>query len=101
MWTSFVPSANWHGTAMRETMTGTTDPKALFRAFVACLIVASLPIKNAAYVTPALYLLILWLHGEFHILGRVVMLSSAVLAISTIAVLCDHLAGRTVNFPGI
>jgi hypothetical protein len=81
--------------------TTTTDATALFRAFVACLIVASLPIKNAAYVTPALYLLILWLHGEFRIVGRVVMLTSAILLISSIAVLWDHLAGRTVNFPGL
>src|SRR5215213_2637623 len=86
---------------MRETMTATTDAKALFRAFVACLIVASLPIKNAAYVTPALYLLILWLHGEFRIVGRVIMICSAVLAISSIAVLWDHLGGHTVNFPGV
>lgn len=78
-----------------------TDAKALFRAFVACLIVASLPIKNAAYVTPALYVLILWLHGERRVVGRVIMLSSAILLISSIAVLWDHLTGKTVNFPGI
>ena len=33
--------------------------------------------------------------------GRVVMLCSVILMISTIAVLWDHLAGHTVNFPGI
>ncbi len=79
----------------------TTDAEALFRAFVACLIVVSLPIKNAAYVTPAVYLLILWLHGESRIVGRVVVLCSAILMISSIAVLWDHLGGQTVNFPGL
>jgi hypothetical protein len=82
-------------------MNPSTESNALFRAFVACLIVASLPIKNAAYVTPGLYLLILWPHGERRVLGRAVLLSSAVLMISSIAVLWDHLAGQTVNFPGV
>jgi hypothetical protein len=82
-------------------MTATTDGKALFRAFLACLIVASLPIKNSAYVTPALYLLILWLHREYRVVGRVCLLCSAILTLSSIAVLWDHLGGRTVNFPGL
>jgi hypothetical protein len=82
-------------------MTESTDAKALFRAFVVCLIVAALPIKNAAYVTPVLYLLILWVHGERRIVGRVIMLGSAILTISSMAVLWDHLGGRTVNFPGL
>jgi hypothetical protein len=81
--------------------TETTDAKALFRAFVACLIVASLPIKNAAYVTPALYLLILWLHGEARVVRRFAVLCSAIMMISSIAVLWDHLAGNSVNFPGL
>src|SRR4051812_117717 len=82
-------------------MNPSNESKALFRAFVACLIVASLPIKNAAYATPVLYLLILWLHGDRRVLGRVLLLSSVVLMISSIAVLWDHLAGQTVNFPGV
>ncbi len=82
-------------------MNATSEAKALYHAFMACLIVASLPIKNAAYVTPALYLMILWFHGERRLFGRVVMLCSVVLMISSIAVLCDHLAGQTVNFPGL
>jgi hypothetical protein len=82
-------------------MNSPTDAKALFRAFVACLIVVSLPIKNIAYVTPPLYLAILWLHGERRVFGRTVVLSSVILMISGIAVLWDHLAGKTVNFPGI
>jgi hypothetical protein len=81
-------------------MTTTTDDKALYRAFVACLIVVSLPIKNLAYVAPALYLLILWQHGERRIFYRVALLSAAMLVISFIAILWDHASGRTVNFPG-
>jgi len=82
-------------------MTATTDTKALYRAFLVCLVVASLPIKNFAYVTPALYLLILWLHGERRVAGRVALLCSAILVISFIAILWDHLGGRTVNLPGV
>jgi len=79
----------------------TKDTNALFQAFVACLIVISLPVKNFSYVTPALYLLILWWHGERRLLGRVVVLCSVVALISGIALLWDHLSGRTVNPPGL
>jgi hypothetical protein len=82
-------------------MTETTDSNALYRAFVACLVVTSLPIKNLAYIAPAIYLLILWLHGEKRIFFRVVQLAVAILAISSIALLYDQLNGRTVNFPGV
>jgi len=81
-------------------MNATTDAKAC-TVPSSLLVVASLPIKNLAYVTPALYLLILWLHNECRVVGRVVILSSAVLS--------DFLHRRTVgsprrptvNFPGI
>ena len=86
---------------VREAMNATTDGKALFRAFVACLIVVLLPVKNAAYIAPALYLMIMWWHGEYRVIGRVAMLSASLLAISSVAVLADHLMGRTVNVAGI
>src|SRR6185369_13568017 len=82
-------------------MRPTNDTKALFHAFIACLIVISLPLKNLAYITPAVYLAILWFHGERRLLGRVAMLSAAVTMISSIAILWDHLNGQTVNFPGL
>lgn len=85
----------------REIMTENSEAKALYRAFLVCLIVVSLPIKNAAYVAPALYLAVLWLHGEYQVLRRVFIICTAVLLISSFAVLWDHLAGRTVNFPGL
>jgi hypothetical protein len=82
-------------------MAEATESKALFRAFVACLIVASLPIKNLAYITPALYLGILWLHGETRVLRRTAVLCSGLLLVSFFAVLWDHLDGQTVNLPGV
>jgi hypothetical protein len=82
-------------------MTTTSDGKGIYRAFLACLFVVSLPIKNFAYVAPALYLLILLLNREYRVVGRVILLSSAILLMSGVAVLWDHLAGRTVNFPGL
>ncbi len=82
-------------------MNETTDAKALYHAFLACLILASLPIKNLAYVSPAIYLLILWWHGEHRLVGRVIMLCSATLFVSCIAVLWDHLGGHSVSFPGL
>jgi len=82
-------------------MTEATDAKALYRAFLACLVIASLPIKNLAYITPALYLAIILLHGEWRVVGRFILVSAAILQLSLIAVLWDHLAGRTVNPPGV
>src|SRR5262245_54805950 len=82
-------------------MTATTNATALFRAFLACLVVASLPIKNLAYVAPALYLLVLWMHGERRVVSRVAILCSTIVLMSAAAVLWDHLGGRTVNVPGI
>jgi hypothetical protein len=82
-------------------MTATAADKALYRAFLACLIVVSLPIKNFAYVAPAIYLLIMWLHGEYGIVRRVALLGSAIVTISLFAIYWDHLGGRTVNFAGL
>jgi hypothetical protein len=82
-------------------MAPTNDTKALFQAFIVCLIVTSLPVKNLAYITPAVYLAILWFYGERRLLGRVLMVSSAILMVSSLAILWDHLNGQTVNFPGL
>lgn len=82
-------------------MNTTTDGQGIYRAFLACLIIVSLPIKNFAYVAPACYLLILLLHREYRVVGRVLLLSSLVLLVSAVAVVWDHLAGQTVNFPGL
>jgi hypothetical protein len=82
-------------------MTETNDANPLYRAFLACLIMASLPVKNAAYVAPILYLLILFAHGEYRTFARVVVLCSAIAMISNVSVLWDHLSGRVVNVPGV
>jgi hypothetical protein len=82
-------------------MNSTADANALYRAFLACLVVASLPIKNLAYVTPALYLLIILLHGEYRLVCRVALLYAVILLTSCVAILWDHLGGRTVNLPGL
>jgi hypothetical protein len=82
-------------------MNPTADGKGLYRALLACLVVASLPIKNLAYVTPALYLLILLLHGEYRVVCRVALLYAVILVASCVAILWDHLGGRVVNLPGL
>ena len=82
-------------------MTEPANARALYRAFLVCLVVVSLPIKNLAYVAPPIYLLILLLHREYAVATRVALLTCAVLLLSIVAVLWDHLGGRTVNFPGL
>ena len=82
-------------------MTEPANARALYRAFLVCLVVVSLPIKNLAYVAPPIYLLILLLHREYAVATRVALLTCAVLLFSIVAVLWDHLGGRTVNFPGL
>jgi hypothetical protein len=78
-------------------MAPTDDSKALYYAFLACLVVASLPIKNLAYVTPAIYLAIVWYYGDHRLIIRLVCLCSFVVVVSYIAIFWDHLNGRAVT----
>jgi hypothetical protein len=82
-------------------MNTTSGGQGIYRAFLACLVIVSLPIKNFAYVAPACYLLVLLLNREYRVAGRMLLLSSLVLLVSAVAIVWDHLAGRTVNFPGL
>ena len=81
-------------------MTNADSGRVLLRAFVVCLIMVSLPIKNFAYLAPAAYLLVWFLAKECSHLVRVFLLSGALLSLSLIAILWDQLNGQAVNFPG-
>jgi hypothetical protein len=69
-------------------------------AFLICLALISIPIKNLAYVVPPLYLCWELLAGDSSG-GRILLLTMLCVAVSSVSLLVDAFSGQAVNVPGL
>lgn len=75
--------------------------EAFVQAFIVCLVVISLPIKNAAYLAAPIYVAISALQGRFRFLRRLLLIATGLLLISSASMMWDAMSGTEVNVSGL
>ena len=75
--------------------------EAFLFAFVASLLVVSLPVKNAAYLAAPVYLVCATMWGQARCLQRTFLIFIGLLMVSSLALFWDAASGHQVNVPGM
>jgi hypothetical protein len=82
-----------------------SEAKAAGDAFVDAVYVSlplvALPIKNAAYIAPLVFIAMQWYSGNFAFVRRVLLWICLAVSLSTVSIMIDSFYGRGVSSPGV
>src|SRR6476620_9824642 len=70
-------------------------------AAVVCLLLLAVPVKNSAYLVPPVFIALQLLSGNASFVGRTLLWGCVAVCVSTVSIMIDSLAARTVNPPGL